>query len=215
MIARRTIALVTLVIALATYLSGQTSAPSQDDLDWVNQYYPQTLNALLPLKSDAFVSYRSHRGQYPDILEYSFVIRQASKDGNAHKPFIVAEIRMADGISIYDQIMKMHRADGSETEQSMREKIKVKTWQLTEQTCPAIQTRFAKLHNLKFKAPEPDTIVLHPLIHEFYIGGGAGKMQLEIHKSDHALVKWAAETRKALDACIAAGKVNQPAGSRK
>src|SRR6185312_9489475 len=114
----------------------------------------------------------------------------------------------ADGASIYDQMMKMHRADAAETWESMRTTIKMKTWQLTEQACPAIQARFAKLHKLNFKVPEPDTAVLHPLVHEFHVGGGAGKMQVEIHKSDHPLVEWAVGTRKALDACVEAGKAN-------
>lgn len=206
---RGTIALVTLAIALATHLGCQSSAPSQADVDWMTQHYPQTLNELLPLKSDVLVSYRSHRDLYTDILEYSFLIQHGARTSdNSHKRFLSAEVRIADGVSIYDQMMKMHRADGSETEQSMRPKIKVKTWNLTEQTCPPIQASFVKLHKLKFKAPAPDTIVLHPLIHEFYIGGGAGKAQAEIQTSTHPLVRWAVETRKELDACIAAGKAN-------
>jgi len=211
MIARRTIARVMLAIALATHVSGQSSslAPSQADLDWMSQHYPQMLDDLLPLKSDVFVSYRAHRDQYTDVPEYSFLIwREPSKNGYGRKQFLSAQIRMADGASIYDQMMKMHRADGSETPQTMRAKIKIKSQQLTEQACPAIQARFAELHKLKFKVPEVDTTVLHPLIHEFHIGGGAGRMQLEIHTSDHALVEWAVGTRKALDACIAAGKAN-------
>lgn len=209
MIARRVIALVTLAIALATQLSSQSSslAPSQADVDWMSQHYAETLNELLPLKSDAFVSYRSHPGQFTDIPEYSLLIwRDPSKNGYGHKLFLSAEIRLAEGASIYDQMMKMHRLHGSATEQSMRAKIRVSTWQFTEQTCPAIQARFAKLQKLKFKVPEVDTVVLHPFIHEFYIGGGAGSMRVEIQISTHPLVEWAVGTRKALDACIAAGK---------
>lgn len=80
----------------------------------MNKHFAQALNDLLPLKRTGglYVAYRSHRDLYTDILEYSFVIgHEPKKEGYGLQEFLSAHVRMADAVSIFDQMMQMHRSN--------------------------------------------------------------------------------------------------------
>ena len=190
------IAFAMIVLALGgVRLQAQTNA----DWEWVYKHFPETLDRLLPLKKDprTFVAYRSYQDLYTDVLEYSFVIGQDRSSG------LFADIRVADKLSIFDQIMEMHRRTPGESAQSIEARLKVKTIRVNERNCPAIGVQFGKLKKLQLTMPEFDLIVLHPLMHEFQISAGAGDLKLSLVDGSQPLVKWALETRQALELCSA------------
>lgn len=45
-------------------------------------------------------------------------------------------------------------------------------------------------------------IVIHPWIHEFHIEADMGNMDVSLFEEQNSLVKWALETRHALELCI-------------
>lgn len=183
----------------------QNSEPSFDDWDWVNQHYRGILNELVPMKAQVglYLSYRSHRDLYTEVLEYGFLIGNEPRlNEPGLQEFLTAHIYIADTVSVYDQLMKMHRAKPDESAESIQHKIKVETWSLSEKTCPVIQEQFSKFKKLSIQPPAFDEFSLHPLIHQFHVEAGLGNMDLELDGSEHSLVLWALETRKGLEACI-------------
>jgi thiol-disulfide isomerase/thioredoxin len=182
------------------------STPSQAEWDWVNRKYYPVINELLPMKAQGgtYLFYRSHRDLDTDTLEYSFFVgHEPKQDGPGLQDSLTADVRVADSLSIYEQMIKMHRGKPTESVAAIKKKIKIREWRLNERTCPAIQTQFSKFKNLSLKPPEFDSIVLHPLVHQFHVVAGAGDMDISLVDEKHPLVLWALETEKTLDACIA------------
>jgi hypothetical protein len=141
------------------------------------------------------------RDLYVDRPEYSFVIsRSAQKAGQADH--LTAIVRIADSSSIYQQMLKLHRATPERDAESLQGDIKLASWTLTEIDCPAIKVQFGKLQKLRMKPPESRLIVIHPIVHEFRIQASEGKMSASLDNDKHPLAAWGIETRLALERCI-------------
>jgi len=178
------------------------SAQSNADWEWVGDSFPSTLHEMFPLEvPGTYVAYRSHRDLYTDTLEYSFVIaRDASANGSS-EPRFVAQVRQADSISIYDQMMALHRKSPNRSAPSIQKELRLRTWTLAETTCPAVRAQLLKFQQLRLVPPEFDVIVLHPLIHEFHVSAGMGNMEVVLYDEDNSFVQWAVETSRALELC--------------
>ncbi len=164
------------------------------------------LNALLPLKQTApgeYVSYRSSHTLLTDTLEYSFRIGRELKGGNEPglQPYLSAHVREADTLSLYDQLMKLHRENPQEDALSLEAKLNIRTFDVTEKDCRSVRTQFEKLKKLRLSVPKFDMIVLDPLVSEFRIEAGDGEMVLSLTDEKSDLVKWAIETRQEFEAC--------------
>jgi hypothetical protein len=85
----------------------------------------------------------------------------------------------------------------------MQKSISLKSVELTEKTCPAIKRQVDKFDELQAKLPKirSDAIILHPMNHEFHIQGAEGDVSAVLTDDDNPLVKWALDTRQALDLC--------------
>lgn len=59
-----------------------------------------------------------------------------------------------------------------------------------------IQRRLLELPDLN-----GSVVTLHPMIHAFYADGAEGDMTMVLTDDEHPLVKWALETRQALEHC--------------
>ena len=190
--------------------SAPTAEPSFGDREWLRQHYGGILDELVPMRAPGglYLSYRSRRSLYTEVLEYGFFLGYEPRVNEPGlKEFLTAHVYLADTVSIYDQLMKMHQAKPDESAESTQRKLKVKTWTLTEKTCPAIQEQFSKFKKLNIQPPSFDEIALHPLIHQFHIEAGVGSMDIELDGSDQPLVPWALETRKALESCASSSAV--------
>jgi len=193
--------------------SAPNAEPSFDDREWLRQHYAGILDQLMPMTAESgwYLSYRSRRSLYTEVLEYGFFIGHEPRVNEPGlQEFLSAHVYMADTVSIYDQLMKMHQAKPDESGESIQRKLKVKTWTLTEKTCPAIQEQFSKFKKVNIQTPAFDEIAIHPLIHQFHIETGVGNMDIELDGSDQSLVLWALETRKALEACATSSGPTRP-----
>jgi len=110
---------------------------------------------------------------------------------------------IAQPVSIYDQLMTIHRENPSIQDTVLEKSVRFQSFDLTEMTCPAIKVQIEKLKSLPVQLPDMnlDYIILHPVIHAFYINGTDGDVRLSLTDSRHTLVRWARQTREALDAC--------------
>lgn len=185
-------------------------AQSQDDWVWVNKHFYNVLDQLMPFDSHV-LGYRSYRDLYTDELEYSFFF-----DGQAISQNLNVTFRIADKTSIYDQIMKLHRRNPAATISEIKPNLKIKEWQFSESSCPAIKTQFEKFFRLSLEMMSSKersdreagvgTIALHPRIHSFNAQITGGHLNLAITFGDHPFAIWAVETFQALSSC--ANKTN-------
>jgi hypothetical protein len=193
-----------LIVIVATLIYPSWSQTQADDWNWINDHFKPALADLMPIKQDSgmYIGYRSHRDLYTDVLEYSFVMEYDPKETSTGITLTSVRIRQADTVSIWDQMLKMHRSNPREDAASIQKKVKLKSWNLTQEACPALGTQFAKFQQLSVQMPSFDTIYLHPLVNEFYIVASGGNLDLELYGSESPLVQWAKETRQALENCV-------------
>ena len=99
--------------------------------------------------------------------------------------------------------MAIHRKEPAVQAKLIQDRIKLRKSDFTEMTCPAIKDQLEKLKNLPVKLPDinGDEVIIHPMIHTFYISGADGDANLVLTDDKNALVQWAQETRRALDSC--------------
>lgn len=180
-------------------------AQSQKDWDWVNKHFYDVLNQLMPLDNHSLSS-RSYRDLHTDELEYLFYF-----DGHTISENLVATLRIADKTSIHDQIMALHRKKPTATISEIKAKLKIKEWQFSESSCPAIKTQFDQFFRLSLEMmPAKEradreagkvTITLHPRIYCFKAQVAGGDLNFTTTFEDHPFAIWAAETFKALNTC--------------
>ncbi len=189
--------LVTIIMLFCMTQEVKTQKPG--DVEWINKYYKSTLSTLFPIERESgiHIGFRSHQDLYPEVLEYSFILgREYNEDG------VRIIVRMADSMSIYYQLMQLHRQNPSTSIASLQPKLKIKEWRLTEKSCPAITSRFDDFYKIKFMIPNPDLVTMHPLVCEFYVGGISGRMHLTSFDEFHPIVSWALGTRKEIEGCL-------------
>jgi hypothetical protein len=199
-------AFVLFAVSIATLIPSRASAQTDPDWDWMRENFGPVFEALMPIHENGgtHVVYRSHHEVNTGVIEYSFVL---GHDPNVDKPglqrSLSAHVRIADSVSIYDQMMKMHRENPRDEVSRIREGVKVKTWNLTDQTCPAIRSQLRRFRAVRFGPPDFDEVVLDPLIHHFVIDTGAGTMDLTLEDHREPLIAWALQTGRALEKCAA------------
>src|SRR6266404_5047795 len=121
------LAIVTLMgISLAYSGQGQGSEPTEADWQWMSENYSPAFERLFPLRktSGLYVAYRSHRDLYTDVLEYSFVLGYGPKSDGPRLEPLSAHVRRADSVSMFNQMMKMHR--GNPTEKAVHFETKIR-----------------------------------------------------------------------------------------
>lgn len=189
--------------------SGSLDSQTEANWEWTNKEFGSALDALMPMhsRSGMYVSYRANRDYVTSVPEYWFRIGYESngKQDYGLQNFFSAHVRIASPNSIYDQLMALHRSNPStQTASSFISRIKLKTYDLTEMNCPAIKTQMNKFEKLQMKPPDlnPNVVTIHPMIHAFYAQGADGDMTIALTDEEHPLVKWASETRQALELCI-------------
>ncbi len=183
-------------------LLGQTNA----DWDWIREHYRPALDALLPIDNGEklYVAYRFHESLPGDAIEYSFAIsREPKENGTGLQDVLRARVRMADAVSIYRQMLKMHMSNPREQAARIQRKVKLRTRVLREETCPDIGKLFRKFQTIRFQAPSFDLLMIDPPVHEIRASALAGTMQISLVDPDEPLVVWALETRSALEKCQA------------
>jgi hypothetical protein len=189
--------------------SGRLKAQTQADWDWTNKEYGPVLDVLMPLhaRGGLYVSYRANRDFVTSVPEYWFRIGYESneKQGYGLQNFFSAHVRIASPNSIYDQLMALHLGtSATQDPANFKSRIKLRSYDFTEMNCPAIKAQMDKLEKLQMKLPDlnGNVITIHPMNHAFYAQGAEGDMSIVLTDEEHPLVKWASETRQALELCV-------------
>jgi hypothetical protein len=174
-------------------------AQTEEDFDWVGRHFPSALNELLPIEQepDAYIGFRSHRDLHHNVFEYSFLL---SKDYPANR--VTAVVRMADSVTLYDQLMSLHRRNPAESYENLKGQLKIKEWRFTDAECPALEPLFERFSRTRFRPPSPELLVLHSMIYEIRTSASAGDMRLVFIERENALVAWALNIRRAAESCI-------------
>jgi len=188
-----------------TFGGGLCASQTEADWTWTNEHFGSLLDALMPLQSTGglYVTYRANRDYVTSIPEYWFRIGYDfnEKQGYGLHNFFSAHVRIASPNSIYDQLMALHRS--AQKPANFKAHIKVRSYDFTEMNCPAIKSQMEKFQRLQTKMPDlnGNEITIHPMNHVFYAVGAEGDMTLALTDDEHPLVKWALETRHALEGC--------------
>jgi hypothetical protein len=204
----RCVRLITLTIFICLLFCQPSKAqeyPSQEEHDWVSSHLFDVLEEFLPIE-EADLGYRSYRDLYTDVLEYSLVF---NRDWKGKRVSVV--VRMADSVSLYDQIMALHRKNPSESIKSIKTKLKVKEWRYDAKACLAVESLYDGFYRLnlamltaKDRAEQAKgivTITLHPTVHIFKASISGGNLRLALTEQEHPFVIWANKARRALERC--------------
>jgi hypothetical protein len=172
-------------------------AQTDEDWDWVNDHFGSVLEELLPIEQrlGMNIGFRSHRDLYTNVLEYSFLL---TYDYPTNK--VSAVVRAADSVSLYDQLMTLHRKNPTESIDNLKKQLKIKESHFTDVECPALRTLFFQYNKIRFHAPSLQLIILHPMIYEIKSGVAAGDMYLSFVEEHQPLVAWALRVKRALNA---------------
>ncbi len=193
---------------LFLYQPCRAQYPSEAEHDWVNGRFFAVLNELLPIEERLGFSlgYRSYRDLYTNELEYSFVFNRFLQER-----YITVVVRAADSVSLYDQVMALHRKNPNASIEDIRKQLKVKELRLSEETCPAVGRQHNEFYRLSVpmlsardragQARGEFSITLHPRVHKFKADISGGSMELVLTESDHPLVRWATRTQRAFEIC--------------
>jgi len=181
-------------------------AQKDEDWLWMDDHFQDVLTELLPIE-ETFLGYRSYRDLYTDVLEYSFIFK---REANDNRLFLV--IRMADSVSLYDQMMALHMKNRSEHIKSIKKKLRVKERRVDDLACAPLKTAHDEFYNLSLpmlsaaeRAERAKGIVslpLHPTVHTFHTSTIGSELKLELTRQEHPFVEWATRTRSTVEKCI-------------
>jgi len=195
--------LVTLAVAVPV-VGSSSSRYTEADNRWVFSHFNSVLKTLLPIDNgeDEHIGYRVAYDFLVDAAEYSFVIEHTPLIPREGSPDVVrAYVRMADTNSIYRQMLEAHASHPQDDLAAIERGIRLRTWKLSEATCPAIRLRFAAFQEIHFKAPRLSAIRLDVPTYEIEARSGAERMKLSLDDSRDPAVVWASETADAFAKC--------------
>jgi hypothetical protein len=176
-------------------------AQSDADRAWVQKYFPVAFEDAFPIKQAAgdFIAVRAHRDFLNDMPEYSIVLED-TQDART----IRATVREAQGSSLYQQLAALHSQDPSKSYADLKPALKVRTWTLSVDQCPAVAAQFKAFENVQFVRPrDDDDVAEHPIFYEFHESVGGGDSEVVEFTESRAFPKWANAAHQALDSCIA------------
>lgn len=174
---------------------------SQPSSDWVQKHFSVAFDELFSIEGadGDFIAVRAHRRHAGDQPEFSFVL-QNTQDSKA----ISAVVREPQGAPLYVQLAALHANDPSKSPDVLRRDLKVRVSKLSAAQCPAISIQYTAFENIQFVRPrDDDPIEENPMIYEVNESVGGGESQVVEYVETRALPRWANETHKLLDACIA------------
>lgn len=199
----------TAFLGLALLISAFSTTDAKTDQSVSDTYYT-LLKQKFPIerKIGTYVGYRYSHAPVPGDLEYSFVlvygpIRNMAGDSIP----IIADVHLAETASIYEQVSALREKNPNVDALTIMGKLKIRSSHLNEQQCPAVREQFEKFTKLEFTGPRFDFISLDAPDHEFKIKSSTGDMTFELIDENYPLVKWAVETRLALESCISRNSV--------
>ena len=189
------------VLCLGVALSSSATAQPQSDSDWMGKAFATAFDDFFPIqhgKGD-FIAVRAHRDGTNDLPEFSIVLEDTQTARAMH-----AILREAQGSSLYQQLAAMHAKDPSKSYRELKPELKVQTWNLAADQCPAMAAQLKAFNNIQFVRPrDDDPVAEHPILYQFHESVDGGDSEVTEFVETRAFPKWANETHRALDTCAA------------
>jgi hypothetical protein len=209
-----------LLLASGSAVSSSSATQTIKDWEWTDKNWKIVVNELLPMKGKPgyYVTYRATQSLHgPDEKpEYYFRLGFDRSDQTPGlNDYVSAHVRTTDSVSIYAQIMDMHRKNPTRSWQNIRASITLKSLDFTEMECPAVRKEFRDFQDLRYGPPytNPDQMefMVDPAVFEFHVDATTGQADITLYEHTHPLVVWAMKTQRELEAC-ASEKVKQKPG---
>jgi hypothetical protein len=206
----------TLVVAIGIAAPGRLAPQTNKELEWAEKHYWKVYRDLFPKMEilGDFVEYRftetlhSSKGGALESYFLLGVVLSGKKD--KIKIQLSAQFRAPDAIPIYNQIADLHHADSGAGVESIEKRIKMKSMDFTETSCPAIRNSFREFQELRFGPPytNPDPGQMETIedsaLYQFKIEASHGSADITLFDETHPLVVWAMKTQRELEACASA-----------
>lgn len=189
------------VLCLGVALSFPAAPQPQPDSDWMGKAFAAAFDEFFPIQHGEgdFIAVRAHRDATNDLPEFSIVLEDTQNARAIH-----ATLREAQGSSLYQQLAALHAKDSVKSYAELKPDLKVHTWILTADQCAAIAAQLKAFNNIQFVRPrDDDPVDEHPILYQFHESVGGGDSEVTEFVETRAFPKWANETHKVLDACVA------------
>jgi hypothetical protein len=180
-------------------LSSPAAPQTQADRDWMSKTFAAAFDEFFPIQHGEgdFIAVRAHRDGTNDLPEFSIVLEDTQSAGAIH-----ATLREAQGSPLYQQLAALHAKEPSKSYEELKPELKVQTWNLAANQCPAITAQLKAFNNIQFVRPrDDDPIAEHPILYQFHESVGGGDSEVTEFVETRAFPKWANETHHALDFC--------------
>jgi len=180
-----------------TARSGRSENAS--DREWTDKHFLTAFEDFFPIRHGEgdFIAVRAHQNGSHEALEFSFIIENTQ---DPHR--IASTIREAERMSLYQQLLALHRRDPSKSYAELKPELNVRTWNLAVPGCPAILAQFIAFQNIQFVRPRDDAEVeKNPILYEVDETVAGGSSQVIEFIPTRAIPLWANQTRTALLAC--------------
>jgi len=174
---------------------------NQPDREWTDKHFLSAFEDFFPIRTGEgdFIAVRAHQNGSNEAPEFSFIIENTQ---NPHA--IGSTLYEAAGPSLFQQLQALHRRDPSKSYAELKPELKVQSWNLTVDDCPAVLTQFAAFQNIQFVRPrDDDEVGENPILYEINETVAGGSSQVIEFISTRALPRWANQTHQALRACAA------------
>ena len=193
--------MILVAVCVCLFVCSPCSAQTEEEIEWVNKHFRSVMTEVLPIQegTNTYVGFRAHRDLHNNVLDYSLLLNL-----NYSADQVEGVVRMADS-ALYDQLMSLHRRSPAEPIEYLKKQLKVQEYRVTEAMCPTLRAAFQKFSKIPFRAPDPYLLILHRMLYEFELSPSSEHIRLVVAEGNHALVKWALNTRRALDICKSRG----------
>jgi hypothetical protein len=189
------------VLCLGLALTSFAAPQAQPDSGWMGKAFAAAFDDFFPIQHGEgdFIAVRAHRDGTNDLPEFSIVLEDTQSARGIH-----ATLHEAQGASLYQQLAALHAKEPSKSYPELKTDLKVQTWNLTADQCPAIAAQLKAFNNIQFVRPrDDDPVAEHPVLYQFHESVGGGDSEVTEFVEKRAFPKWANETHHALDACAA------------
>jgi hypothetical protein len=194
------------ILCLGIVPSHPTASQTQPDSGWMGKTFAAAFDEFFPIQHGEgdFIAVRAHRDATNDLPEFSIALEDTQNARAIH-----ATLREAQGSSLYQQLASLHAKEPAKSYQELKPDLKVHSWNLTGDQCPAIAAQLKAFNHIQFVRPrDDDPVAEHPILYQFHESVDGGDSEVTEFVETRAFPKWANETHHALDACAASAPGN-------
>lgn len=202
------------ITCICFFANLHSSAQKQADFVWVDKHYNTVLEELFPtLKGVGWrIGFRNYGNLENPATEYSAAFSEEFRNGGNK---IIVLVKKSDSVSILDQLLAARSSKRRQSINKIKKQLKVKEWNLTEDSCSPIKNLYSEFYSLDLKMlsnkdrEEKEkgvaTFTLHAVAYDFDATISGGGLSMTLTEENHPFIIWANKTRNVLDKCIQQG----------